>query len=342
MKKVSEIGEFNLVGRILKAITPRAVSGGRCDKNRARLIVGPGDDAFVAQLPPGFVIVGTKDLLVEDIHFRRDWASPEDIGYKSMAVNASDLAAMGWCVPLHAMVGLALPAGTDLDFVKRLYRGMNRCCARYCFSVAGGDTVSSLRGIVISVTMLGAARKKYLLTRSGARAGDMVAVTGTFGDSGAGLYLLQNGIKPVSPDNRYLIRKHLLPEPRFAHAEALARSGAATALIDSSDGLAASVSFIAQASGAGARIGLEKIPLSPALRRLSAGGKIAPHRMALSGGEDYELVCTVRPGRFELLKKQIPSLTAVGVITGGKNIEYFLNGKKQNISTKGFEHFGRN
>ncbi|OGS18945.1 MAG: thiamine-phosphate kinase [Elusimicrobia bacterium RIFOXYA2_FULL_50_26] len=339
--EVRDIGEFNLVERILKAITPAAGVGGRCVERRARLVVGPGDDAFAAEVSPGFAIVGTKDLLVEDIHFRRDWASPEEIGYKSMAVNASDLAAMGGCAPLYALVGLALPAGTDVDFVKRLYRGMNRCCKRYCFSLAGGDTVSSLRGIIISVTMLGAAKKKYILTRSGARPGDLVAVTGTFGDSGAGLHLLQKGGKGDSPDGRYLIRKHLLPEPRFAEAAALARSGAATALIDSSDGLAASVGFIAQASGAGARIDLDKIPLSRAWRRVAADGKIAPYRMALAGGEDYELVCTVRAGKFGLLKKRIPSLTAVGVIAGEKKIEYFLNGKKQNIATKGFEHFGR-
>lgn len=330
-KSIGSVGEFGLVSQILKNISRQKSHG---------MVVGPGDDAFAAQLSAGHLLVGTKDLLVEGIHFRRDWATAYEIGYKSITVNLSDLAAMGWCVPLYGLVGLALPPETDYEFVTGLCRGMNAACKKYGVSLAGGDTVSSQKQITISVTMLGAARKKYIITRSGAKAGDIIAVSGYLGDSGAGLHILKNGISRKLNSAAYLVRKHLLPEPRLALAKRLARSGAVTSMIDSSDGMAASVRFICESSGAGAKIDMESLPLSGQLKKYSlSDARLDPVKMALSGGEDYELVFTVRQRDFLRLKHAEKAITPVGVITAGKKITYYSHAQPQEIKTQGFQHF---
>ncbi|OGS02277.1 MAG: thiamine-phosphate kinase [Elusimicrobia bacterium RIFOXYA1_FULL_47_7] len=327
--KIKEIGEFGLIDRLLKGISRGKESRG--------LFIGPGDDAFAAVLPPRSLLVGTKDLLVEGVHFKRSWASPEKIGYKSMAVNLSDLAAMGAVKPLFALVGIALPSSAEVKFVEGLYSGMRRAASKYGFAIAGGDTVSSKEGVVISITMLGSAKASGLVRRGGARPGDLIIATGTFGDSGAGLWLLSKGIKPLKPEEKYLIEKHLAPHPLFSEAAALSKY--ATSLIDSSDGLDKSVNFIAKGSGAGARIDIEKIPLSRQLLKVSAARKnLSPVNQALTGAEEYELVATVPPDKLKALKSLV-RVTVIGRITKGEKVEYYYNGRQYGFSQKGFEHF---
>jgi len=254
-----------------------------------------------------------------------------------MNVNLSDLAAMGDVKPLFALVGIALPKDTSVEFVEGLYRGMNRSAVKYGFAIAGGDTVSSKSGIVLSVTLLGSAKSENILTRSGAKPGDLVAVTGNFGDSGAGLRLLGKMHKTPGSFDKYLINKHLVPVPRFEAAKHIAKYG--SSLIDSSDGLHASVRFIAQSSKTGAEIDIEKLPISRQL--LDAAKKhnyIDPVTEALYGGEDYELVFTLHPKNAAKLKGKI-KFTVIGTIVKGKRVEYLINGKPYKKNAKGFEHF---
>ena len=330
-RSLKNIGEFGLIKLIRKKVSVR---------EKYPVLVGIGDDAFVADTAKGHSLVVTNDMLIENIHFRREWATPFQIGYKSIAVNLSDLAAMGGANPKYCLVGLGLPANTPVSFVDQLYTGMISEARKHGLCIVGGDTVSSKKDIVISITLLGEIRHKLIIRRSCAKAGDILVVSKPFGDSGAGLFLLKKGLKNPSKDERFLIRKHLLPEPRIEEARKLSKSGKITSLIDSSDGLAASVRFITEESGAGAELCLENIPLSRALKNICAKyGLGRPYNYALNGGEDYELVFTARPKDFNIIKKLIPSAKIVGKITREKGLKYYLNGKKQDIAKTGFEHF---
>lgn len=329
--KLQRFGEFKLVELIKRRIACKGNDG-------CPVLVGPGDDTFVAGVTRGKLIAGTCDVLVENIHFSTQWASPEEIGYKSITVNLSDLAAMGWCEPKYALIGLALTKNTSVKFVNELYRGMQKASNKYGLLIVGGDTVSSKHDIMISVSLIGELEKKYLLTRSGAKAGDIVAVSGTFGDSAAGLHILKNKLNRNGSAARLLLKKHLLPEPRLALAKLLAQSGAVTGMIDSSDGLAASVNFITKESGAGAEIQTEQIPLSNAMRS-AVKNKEEVLQMALHGGEEYELVFTLKPEKAAGMFKTIGGITPIGRVISGNKVTYFKNNKVIDINKTGYEHF---
>ncbi len=330
--KIRQVGEFSIVERIIQ----RAGAG----KRSSSLYVPPGDDAFAAAIPRGELIVATKDLLIENIHFSCLWATPEQIGYKSMAVNLSDLAAMGACRPLYALIGLGMPGSAPVSFVDGFYKGMRALSDRYGLTIAGGDTVSTRKDIVISVSLIGSARKKHIVRRSGAKPGDILCVSGTFGDSGGGLQVLRHRTKAVSLDEKYLVRKHLLPRPRLELAATLAKRLFATSMIDSSDGLAASVRFICEQSKAGAKVYLERLPLSRQLRSVAArSGWFDPVECCLNGGEDYELVFTVKPKDLAAVQRLAPDVTAVGEITAPQEVNYYHHGIIKKIKKTGFEHF---
>lgn len=331
--KLNKIGEFGLVDKIKRAIYSQKHSG-------SKLMIGPGDDAFVARQSPGFLLVGTKDLLIEDVHFRRDWTTPEALGYKSLAVNLSDLAAMGAVKPLYALIGVALPGDIPVDFVDKMYIGMCKISKEFGVILAGGDTTSSKKHIVISITLLGEAKKQHIIKRSGARPGDLVVSTGTFGDSAGGLYLLKKGIKPLKNYQKYLINKHVLPKPKLKEAGIIARNCLATSMMDSSDGLSACAMFLSEASKTGITIDIDKIPVSKQLIQLKKENKdINLTEMILTGGEEYELVFTVHPGKLNKLKKLLPMAKAVGRVTKEKGIKYLLNNKLMNYKFTGYEHF---
>lgn len=331
--QLSNLGEFGLIRRIIKAVRKRK-------KNEPGLIVGPGDDAFVAKLTKGNLFAATKDILIENVHFKREWSSPWQIGWKSIAVNLSDLAAMGGCKPLYGLVGLGLTGDIPVDFVDKLYTGMDNISRKYGLLIVGGDTVSSKNDIVISITLIGELRKDYLVTRSGAEPGDLVFVTGTFGDSAGGLFLLSKGINKGPGYVNYLIKKHLLPEPRLKEAFKLAKTRKITSMIDSSDGFGASIRFITESSKVGAKIDIERIPVSKQLMKLSyKHKKIDVMQFVLNGGEEYELMFTAKPKDFPLLRKTLPNIKPVGKIVSGKEIKYFHNDRPQKIGASGYEHF---
>jgi thiamine-monophosphate kinase len=328
---LGELGEYGLLERIEKKTAT---------KTDPSILVDLGDDAFVAKCAKDECLVVTTDLSVENVHFRRDWAEPEQIGFKAMASNLSDLAAMGAVLPRYAFVGLALPEGLSLKFIDKLYTGMNILCKKHDLKIVGGDTVSSIKDIVISITLIGKAAKEHIIRRCCAKIGDIILATGAFGDSAAGLKCLEKPLNIGLKDRKFLINKHLAPLPRNREAGLLARSGKLTSLIDSSDGLAASVHFITQKSGVGARINIENVPVSNALKALARSNPgIGLTDLVLFGGEEYELVFTAKKNDVAGLKKLVPGLSELGEITAGKEIKYYLNGKPKNIKTNFYQHF---
>jgi thiamine-monophosphate kinase len=245
--------------------------------------VGIGDDAAVLRPPPRHDLVATVDAVVEGIHFGSAF-SPEEVGWKSLAVNLSDLAAMG-ARPLWALVAIATPPGADPLWLERVGRGIARCARRHRTSVVGGN-VTAARQTSVTVTVLGAVRRGRALLRSGARPGDLVVVSGTLGDAALGL---QPGAASALRD------RQRRPRPRLALGQGAV--GIARAAIDISDGLLQDLAHLCEASGTGARVEVERLPLSPGYRAATKG-RVHPHEEALSGGEDYELLLAVPPSRL--------------------------------------------
>ncbi len=269
------------------------------------VLCGIGDDAAVIRPTPGYLSLLTTDLLAEGIHFDLATATFEDIGYKAAAANLSDIAAMGG-IPQHLLVSLAIPAGRTWSEIQRLYRGLMAACKPHRVELIGGDTSASQRDLFLSITLTGIVPPKQVLTRDGAKVGDLLYVTGTLGDSLAGLDLLTiRGKKrpsagrrrpgPEPPGTRYLIGRHLHPSPRIAVGRTLASHNLATAAIDLSDGLSGDLAHLCEQSGVGAEVQATALPLSPACRAYAAACRTDPVRLALTGGEDYELLFTVAP-----------------------------------------------
>ncbi len=330
---LKQIGEYGLVERIKRQIKTTGNT----------LLLGPGDDCFAAHVPAGCAVLGTTDMLIENRHFRRRWITPQDLGYKAMAVNISDLAAMGGCKTAQAMVSVGLPKNTPVSFVDNLYKGMHKCAKKYNMTMAGGDTVSSDKDIVISISLIGYSLPKNIVKRSGAQIGDIICVTGTFGDAFAGLSLLEKSKKQLKNKADWmckLIHSQLLPEPRMYEALTLSSRHLATAMIDSSDGLAASVGFIAKESGKGAIINLQDVPVSDAFASWATLGKRGDCcEAALFGGEEYELVFTVNPENLKAVQKLIPDISVVGAIKAGRGVKYLDNGRPVVLPANTFEHF---
>ncbi len=273
---MAPLGEFELIDRFTRPF--RAGEG---------VLVGIGDDAAVLRPPPGEDLVATVDAVVEGVHFGAAFP-PEDVGWKSLAVNLSDLAAMG-ARPLWALVALATPRGTDARRLVRMGRGIAACARRHGTSVVGGNVTAADR-TSLTVTVVGAVPRGRALLRSGGRPGDLVVVTGTLGDAALGL---APGATPA------LRARQRRPRPRIE----LGRSavGIARAAIDVSDGLLQDLGHLCRASGTGARVELERVPLSPAYRAATRAA-LDPWRAALAGGEDYELVLAVPPSRLGRLE----------------------------------------
>ena len=320
---VSQHGEFGLIAHLHQNLSTRA--GTR---------LGIGDDGAVLEALVHPIV--TTDALVENVHFRRDWTSAYDLGIKAMAVNLSDLAAMG-AAPVAAFVSLALPRDCESEWITGLYAGMESLAARYGFTVAGGDMTSAPL-VMMSVALVGdlmpEAQGQPVL-RSGARVGDAVCVTGTLGDSAAGLALLQAPEVKISPAARaYLLERHHRPTPRLdAIRELLGANRAAIgAGLDLSDGVAGDAWHIARASGVNIEIDADALPISDACREAARALKISPVDWALAGGEDYELCLCVAPNAF-------PQLAQIGrVVAGAGEVRVTQNGELRPSAT-GWRHF---
>ncbi|MCP4715045.1 MAG: thiamine-phosphate kinase, partial [Deltaproteobacteria bacterium] len=303
---LKKVGEFGLI-ELLARQTSRA---------HPDVIKGIGDDAAVIRPDAQKHLLVTTDTLQEDVHFRMSFCTPFQLGKKSMSVNLSDIAAMGGA-PLYYFVSLGVPSKITVDVIKKIYRGMDSRAKRFGAVLLGGDTVASPGGLVITVTLIGSASAKEVVFRCGARPGDRLYVTGYPGESALGLRLLQQGGK-LSGRNR-LAAKHLDPLPRIDEARAIAARRLASSMIDVSDGLAADLRHILQESRVGARLYLDRLPLSRAYRKNSAAFSSDLYLAALCGGEDYELLLTVPPRKLKAFEKLVQMFsvpcTRIGEIT---------------------------
>jgi thiamine-monophosphate kinase len=305
-----------------------------------------GDDAAVLEPSPGSALLATTDMLLEDVHFRRRWAEPADIGWKAMAVNVSDIAAMGG-TPRWALVALACRETTPAEEIEAFYEGALALCDAHGVVVVGGDTSASPDGWMINVTMLGESVAPVL--RSTARPGDVIAVTGTLGRSAAGLAVLERDTAPPEVSSSVLADvtgAHLRPCPRVAEARWLAGAGGLTAMMDLSDGLATDLPRLVSESGAGGTIHVERLPIAPVARTVAAALRRDPQAWATGGGEDYELLVTCEPGAFERLRAGLAqatgvALTAVGEITAGRGVRWVDAAGHQMPVAAGYEHFSR-
>lgn len=328
--------EFSLIDRLDSRLTRLAAAPAA-----GRLVLGIGDDAALLQPPPGTELVVTADALVEDVHFRRDWSRPGDIGWKALAVNVSDLGAMG-ARPLASLVTLALPRGTPVAWVDRFYAGLGECAAAYGCPVAGGDTVRAPDRIALSVTALGTVPAGRSVLRSGAGVGDLLCVTGVLGDSGAGLALLQQGGR-IPPRLGRLVEWHRRPHPPVTAGALLAEAGLATAMLDLSDGLASDLRHLCRRSGVGARVEAERLPVSDAARRAAARLGVDPLHWALHGGEDYQLLFTVPEERFAAVPPVLGPLGVTATIIGRvapRGIRLVdPSGRSEPLRPAGFRHF---
>ena len=293
-----EIGEFALIERLRNKLG----SGG----NNADVIVGNGDDAAVIKAADGKCWVVTCDAQVGGVHFpSTENISGFTVGYKSLAVNVSDVAAMG-ARPRFALISLGIPEETSVSFLDDVYRGVRTLSEQYDILILGGNVTRTSGPLFVDVFLVGEMMEEKVLRRSGAHAGDRILVTGYLGDAAAGLHLLsgsQTGVR----ENLYasLTRTQLEPQPRVAEGVAIAESGLATAMMDISDGLAGDIRHLCEASGVGAILWESELPVSDALLEAASVAAKRPSEWALHGGEDYELLVTMPPESVGALQEVV-------------------------------------
>lgn len=351
-KPISDIGEFGLIERIapIAAPTLEAVPG---------LTEGIGDDCAVYELSPSTVQVATTDLLFEHIHFDLLTTPLQHLGSKAISVNVSDICAMN-ARPRYALVSIALPPKASVELVETVYRGMSETAQRYRTALAGGDTSASPGGIVISVTATGEAEKEKITLRKGARSGDLVCVTGSLGEAAAGLRVLMREkdimLEHIRHGETYdrdimsnlgeyneTIRQQLLPSARmdiidFFHKHSIVP----TSMIDISDGLAPDLGHICKRSGVGAYIEESRIPISSQVRHVADEFQEDAVNYALSGGEDYQLLFTLKKEQFSAIASH-PDITVIGKITPEDEgmLLCDIYGMTVDLNTiGGFDHFG--
>jgi thiamine-monophosphate kinase len=337
LARVGDIGEFELIRLLTEDISPDA-----------HTIVGIGDDCSVYEIAKNRYILATCDMLIEDVHFSRKTASPFMIGAKAIACSLSDIAAMGGRA-LFALVSLGLSATTREEFIQDLYIGIRSMCRDHGVVLAGGDTVRSPDGLVIDVSMIGDCPKGKYVLRSGARAGDAIVVTGFLGNSAAGLDILKGEKSEPDTERRSeLVEAHLLPEPRTEEGLYLAENFKIHSMIDISDGFAGDMPHICESSKLGARIWVDKIPISETLAEFCHGARVDPLEYALAGGEDYELLLTLPKSELKNLMLEWPEEFDVPLFHIGemdKSVDGILllseDGAEQPLDVRSFEHFGR-
>jgi thiamine-monophosphate kinase len=316
------LGEFELIARYFS----RPVA-------RRDVLLGVGDDAALLEVPAGQVLVAATDTLVEGRHFLLG-APPESVGHQALAVNLSDLAAMG-AAPAWALLSLSLPS-SEPAWLEGFARGFHALAERTGVALVGGDTVRGPR--VITVQVLGLVPATLALRRAGARPGDGMYVSGTLGDAAAGLELLRAAAGGASDADSPLVRRYRFAEPRLELGIAL--RGIAGAAMDVSDGLLGDLGKLCAASGVGALLQLERLPLSAALvERFDA---LTAERLALGGGDDYELVFTVPRSAQRSLGTALADgvrITRIGEIVSGDGVRCLRDGRPVDTGIPGYDHF---
>ncbi len=330
--KVSELGEFGLIDILAKMVDS---SKGRQAASWQQLISGIGDDA-AAWRGDASIQLATVDSLIQDVHFSLSTTPWRELGWKALAVNLSDIAAMGG-VPRYALVSLALPGATEVEDITALYRRMIELAQQFGVAIVGGDT-SSAPLVAINITILGSASsRKDILTRSAAKPGEKIAITGYLGTAAAGLEMLTKQLQFDPEANACLKQAFLQPYPRIAEGQLLVGQGIKTA-IDISDGLIADLNQICKASQVSARIEVNLVPILPAVKTNFDGGL----ELALSGGEDYELLFTGSTETIDKVKRAASCpVTIIGEIIAGKPEVTLIDsqGNPFNPGKAGWEHF---
>ena len=326
---VAEIGEFPLIER-LRRLVPAAGPG---------VIVGIGDDAAVVELSER--ALATCDVQVEGVHFTREMCTPADIGWRALAVNLSDIAAMGG-IPRYALVSLLLPPEMPVGILEGVYAGMAEIASQHGVAVVGGNISRTSGPLAIDVTLLGDGLR--ILRRGGARPHDGVWVTGSVGKAAAGLFLLRHPEMKV-PGAEALTGAYCRPVPRVGTGQALASAGTVTAMIDTSDGTASDLLHLVDASGVGVRLDLERLPVDRGVVAAARAAGRDPMAWALGGGEDYELLFTARP-EFEasaasLTRTAGVPLTRIGEILRHEDGRWMTgrDGTRTRLVPAGWDHF---
>jgi thiamine-monophosphate kinase len=318
------LGEFDIIARYFSR------AAGRTD-----VLLGVGDDAALLLPPPGQALVAATDTLVENRHFLPGTPAAA-LGHQALAVNLSDLAAMG-AEPAWALLSLSLPE-PDERWLEDFARGLYALAAAHGVALVGGDTVSGPR--VVTVEVLGFVPPEAALRRSGARAGDVVYVSGTPGEAAAGLELLASGAAGFDSADRR-VRRFLQGEPRVALGRAL--RGLATSAMDVSDGLLGDLRKLAGASGGGVRLDLERLPIAPVLA--AHYDRAQCERYVLHGGDDYELLFTVPPAQAGALgaiaREAGVAVHAIGTVERGSGVQCMRAGRVEAVTGRGYDHFAR-
>ncbi len=317
---LAEIGEFGLIEQIKEGFPIQLDSTLR----------GIGDDAAIVDYGNEKTVIST-DLLIEGVHFSWSYMPIRHLGYKAVVTAISDICAMN-AVPKQIMVSMGISNRFTLEAVDELYNGMKYACEKYNLDLIGGDTSSSVQGLVLNMTAIGSAKEDQLAYRSGAQENDLIVVSGDLGAAFLGLQVLEREaqVTKVNPNNQpdldpyaYLIERQLKPEARVDIIQLLKDLGVQpTSMIDISDGLSAELIHLSKESGFGFTIYEEKIPLDPTVIRTAEEFQINPITCALSGGEEFELLFTINQGDFEKIKAN-PNLTVIGHVTN-KGAENYL------------------
>ncbi len=321
---VRDVGEFGLISRLCHDFIYRPES----------VILGAGDDGAVYRPPLDRDEVISTDTMVEGIHFTEKTMAPEDVGWKLCIANFSDMAAMG-AAPRELVVAVSLPASLSVEWISRCYDGIREACAAYGVNLLGGDVTGSRQGVVLTGTVVGAVPKGGAVTRSGARVGDVVFLTGTVGDAAAGLAALLAGDGEIFPD---IVRRHQRPTAAVQTADILREAGV-HALDDVTDGVASEAHEIAEASGVDLVLDAEKIPMAPETKCAAEIYGTTAMAYALSGGEDYVLLGTMAPEDFAAVCERA-GLIAVGHVAEGCGCVFLQEENDLRVLEKsGYNHF---
>lgn len=336
--RLDDLGEFPLIARLTAGL-----------ESRPDVALGPGDDAAALDLGAGALLLATCDSVVEGAHFLSSVSSPEEIGHQALAVNLSDIAAMGG-EPCWALVSLILPPTLEVARLEGVYAGMRALARRFNVAIVGGNVAASDGPLTIDITLLGRVARERMVTRAGARPGDQLLVTGRLGASVAALlaYTAAPERADIPADALADARRALVtPEPRVREGMALAASGQVTAMLDVSDGLAGDLGHLCERSGVGAVVELAALPVDAATRALALALGRDPLRHALSGGGDYELLFTARPTGVALALAALRAVgadaTVIGEITSperGLRVRE-ANGALTALVPSGWDHLRR-
>ena len=338
IKKIEEIGEFGLINRI----------NSKFNSNRKSTIIGIGDDSAIIDNSKSLTLI-TSDMLIEGVHFDLSFFPLKHLGYKSVVVNLSDIYAMNGC-PNQIILNIGISSKFSLKAIDEFYDGIKIACDEYSVDLVGGDTSSSITGMVISCTAIGTVLKKNISLRSGAKENDVLCVSGDLGRSFLGLKILQREkrvflnnpeMQPKLNSYKNIIEKQLRPVARVDIINILKEYKIIpSSMIDISDGLASEILHLSEASNLGVKIFEEKLPILEETKLVAKEFDLNFSNCALNGGEEYELLFSITPNEYELIKKNNIDIKPIGYFTKDKSKKIVLsNDKEDELKSFGWKHF---